>query len=499
MIYAVESETASGWCLPEAQLAISGIQVARAIYDTLVQPDASGEMAPMLAESVEPNDTFDSWTILLRQGVTFHDGTDLTAEVVKNNLDAYRGAYEGRSSLLFLFVLDNIDTVEATDDLTVTVTTKTPWPAFPSFLWSDGRLGIVGQAQLDDAEECDENLVGTGPFVKTEWKVNDHFSAEKNPDYWQDGEDGKPLPYLDEIEFRPQGEQTQRIEGVATGTFDAAHIENGDAISQAETIVDEGLANLITTSDFAEVAYLLLNESKAPFDNLDARLAVASALDREALNQTLNQGKTEVASGPFAPGSMGYVEDTPMPPFDLEAAKKHVAAYEQATGQKLSFVAPSPGGGGDQSAQELIQSQLAEAGIEMKLQTMEQSASIDRAIAGDFDMMLWRNHPGGDPDLQYIWWHSGSPVNFGRIDDPEVDRLLEEGRVTTDPDERAKIYQELNRRFADQAHGIWTTWSKWGVISAPTVHGVLGPKVDGGEPFPGLATGQPVSGLWVDP
>lgn len=335
--------------------------------------------------------------------------------------------------------------------------------------------------------------------MKTEWKVNDHFSAEKNPDYWQDGEDGKPLPYLDEIEFRPQGEQTQRIEGVATGTYDAAHIENGDAISQAETIVDEGLANLITTFDFAEVAYLLLNESKAPFDNLDARLAVASALDREALNQTLNQGKTEVASGPFAPGSMGYVEDTPMPPFDLSAAKKHVAAYEQATGQKLSFVAPSPGGGGDQSAQELIQSQLAEAGIEMKLQTMEQSASIDRAIAGDFDMMLWRNHPGGDPDLQYIWWHSGSPVNFGRIDDPEVDRLLEEGRLTTDPDERAKIYQELNRRFADQAHGIWITWSKWGVISAPTVHGVLGPKVDGGEPFPGLATGQPVSGLWVDP
>ena len=228
--------------------------------------------------------------------------------------------------------------------------------------------------------------------MKTEWKVNDHFSAEKNPDYWQEGEDGKPLPYLDEIEFRPQGEQTQRIEGVATGTYDAAHIENGDAISQAETIVDEGLANLITTSDFAEVAYLLLNESKAPFDNLDARLAVASALDREALNQTLNQGKTEVASGPFAPGSMGYVEDTPMPPFDLSAAKKLVAAYEQATGQK-----------------------------------------------------------------------------------------------------------RLNRRFADQAHGIWTTWSKWGVISAPTVHGVLGPKVDGGEPFPGLATGQPVSGLWVDP
>ena len=119
----------------------------------------------MLAESVEPNDTFDSWTILLRQGVTLHDGTDLTAEVVKNNLDAYRGAYEGRSSLLFLFVLDNIDTVEATDASTVKITTKKPWPALPSFLFSSGRLGIMAQAQLDaPGEACANKPIGTGPF-----------------------------------------------------------------------------------------------------------------------------------------------------------------------------------------------------------------------------------------------------------------------------------------------------------------------------------------------
>ena len=142
--YGLEAENDEGWCLPEAQLAISGIQVARAIYDTLTVPNVDGDYVPYLAESLTPNDTFDSWEITLREGVTFHDGTDLTAEVVKNNLDAFRGQYEGRSPLLFVFVFANIDTVEVVDDLTLTVTTKEPWPALPAALFGSGRIGIVG-------------------------------------------------------------------------------------------------------------------------------------------------------------------------------------------------------------------------------------------------------------------------------------------------------------------------------------------------------------------
>ena len=80
----------------------------------------------------------------------------------------------------------------------------------------------------------------------------------------------------------------------------------------------------------------------------------------------------------------------------------------------------------------------------------------------------------------------------------KIDRLLDEGRVSSDQAERTKIYEDLNRQFAKEVHNVWLTWTKWGVISAPTVHGVMGPKVDGNEPFPGLATGQPVSGLWVE-
>ena len=167
-------------------------------------------------------------------------------------------------------------------------------------------------------------------------------------------------------------------------------------------------------------------------------------------------------------------------------------------GKKLDFTVPYAGSADAQAAVELWQAQLAKAGIEMKLQSTDQSAEIDRAISGDFGALTWRNHPGGDPDLQYVWWHTGSPVNFGRLDDPEIDRLLEEGRVSSDQAERTKIYEDLNRQFAKEVHNVWLTWTKWGVISAPTVHGVMGPPVDGNPPFPGLATGQPVSGLWIE-
>jgi peptide/nickel transport system substrate-binding protein len=112
--------------------------------------------------------------------------------------------------------------------------------------------------------------------------------------------------------------------------------------------------------------------------------------------------------------------------------------------------------------------------------------------------MLFRNHPGGDPDTQYVWWHSGSPVNFGKIDDPEIDKALEEGRSESDPAKRAEIYENMNRRFAEQVHNIWWNWSLWTVASVPTVHGILGPDLTDMEPFPGLATGNPVSGIWVE-
>jgi peptide/nickel transport system substrate-binding protein len=498
--YGLEAETSDGFCLPEAQLTISGMMVARSVYDTLTAPNADGEHVPYLAESVEPNETFDEWTITLRDGVRFHDGTDLTAEVVKNNLDAYRGAYPARSPLLFTFVFDNIADVEVVDPLTVSVTTKTPWPALPAHLYFSGRVGIMAQAQLDDPVSCDRAMIGTGPFALQEWEPNDHLRAVRHDDYWQLGADGEPLPYLDEIEFRPIYEGAQRLNAIQAGEVDVMHTSGELQIGQLRAFTDAGLLNLVESAQYGEVRYLLLNTSRPPFDDVRARRALASALDRQTINEIRGNGILAVAEGPFAPGTTAYSEDTGFPSYDLDAAQTLRQDYEAATGQPLSFTVLSVTEPDVVQTAQLVQHMGEEAGASVALRQTELSQMINEAIAGDFQAMLLRQHPGADPDTEYVWWRSGSPVNFGRIDDPEIDRLLDEGRASADPDQRVDTYRALGRQFADQVYNIWLSHSVWGIATAPDVHGVIGPPLpdDGGDPFPGLGAGHPVSALWVE-
>ncbi len=500
--YGLEAETNGGFCLQEAQLAIAGIQVARTIYDTLAAPNAEGEIVPSLAQSIEPNEDFSQWTITLREGITFHDGSALDAQIVKDNLDAYRGQYPARNPLLYVFVFQNIDTVEVVDPLTVQVNTKVPWVAFPWYLWGSARLGIMGRAQLDAADpQCANQLVGTGPFMLDHWTVNQEFVAVKNPNYWQTDENGVQLPYLDQITYRPIPEVAQRVNALESGQIDLMHTSDTEQIAQRmQPLADDGSIQLLQSDTFGEVNYLMLNVSKPPFDNKNARVAVAAGLDRRLLDDVRGGGIGTVADGPFQADVPGYTEDTGFPQFDPAAAEAAAATYQEETGQPLeftyTFVATESG---SLTAQE-IQTQLSEVGITMNLDPAgDQATTINRALSGEFEAVGWRNHPGADPDTQYNWWYQGSPVNFGRIADPEVNRLLDEGRST--PEGREEIYQELNQRFGSEVYNIWTTFTIWGIGAQPNLQGILGPDLPdgGGESFRGLGTGHMVHGLWITP
>jgi peptide/nickel transport system substrate-binding protein len=496
VVYGLEAETTDGWCLPEAQLAIGGIMVAQSIYDTLTRPNAEGEIEPWLAESVEPNETSDVWTITVPEGVTFHDGSELTAEVVKNNLDAYRGQYPARSPLLFVFVFEPIESVEVVDPLTVEVTLKQPWVSFDAALYGSGRIGMLAQAQLDDTSSCAEELIGTGPFMKTDWVPNQKFTAEKNPDYWATDAAGEQLPYLDQIEFRPIVEVAQRENALQSGEINAMHTSDAKTVDDMRSMAESGEINAYETDEFGEVNYIMLNAARPPFDNIKARQAVAHALDFEEFNAVLGAGILTQATGPFAPGNIGNLEDTGMPEFDLDEATRLVAEYEEETGEALSFSYTTTQAQVTIEQGQLIKQQAEAAGMTVEIVGVDQSTQIDTAIQGDFESIGWRNHPGGDPDLQYNWWKSGSPVNFGKFSDPEIDQLLDEGRTTEEG--REEIYEALNERFAEQVHNLWVYYTPWTVATAPDVHGVPGEGPSSAEGFPGLASGHPVTYMWVE-
>src|SRR5581483_5033144 len=398
VVYAQEAEDAGGLCLPEAQLDISGINYARTIYDTLTAPNDKGDFVPFLAKSVDHNADFTEWTIGLREGIKFHDGTTLDAQVVKNNLDAYRGTYPARHPILFSLVFGPyVKSVDVVDPLTVKVTVAQPWPAFPSYLWSSGRLGIMAQAQLD-SQDCAKQLIGTGPFKLREWVVNDHFTADRNPDYWQKDKDGNQLPYLDSITFKPVPDGQQRLNGLTSGQFQLIHTSSSIDQEQLRALAQQGKITNTESDKFAEVSHLMLCTVQdpagkicpgTPFWNEHARRAVALALDRETLIHVRGKDIPQIASGPFAPGAIGYLADAGFPKFNLDEAKKEVAAYKADTGKDLEFTyggTPDPEG---VETQNFIKAMFEAAGMKVSTYTVEQTQYINVAVQRNFQMYGW--------------------------------------------------------------------------------------------------------------
>jgi peptide/nickel transport system substrate-binding protein len=489
--YGLEAETAGGWCPTSARLAISGIMVSAAVYDTLMVPNTKGEMVPYLAKSVEPNADFTEWTITLRDGVTFHDGTPVDATAVKTSLDAYR------SSTLIGTAMRPITDVRVDSPTQLTLTTNVSWPQLPWALYFDGRLGIVAPAQLADPETCPTNLIGSGPFKKVSYTVNQEMVVERNPDYWQEDAKGTQLPYLDKITFRPVAEAIQRVNTLQSGQLDVIHTSDGQQVDA----LDQQAANynlLKEKPGRREVRYYLMNTAKPPLDDLNARMAVAMAIDRDQINELRNNGIFDVANGPFDSKVLGYLKTTGYPKYNPKKARKLVQDYKTANGGEFSVVLEHTNDPANVAEADIIKQQLAEVGIDATLKQDDQTAFIAAAVGGNFSIMLWRNHPGDDPDQQYHWWQPDSILNFGKINDPELQTLLDQARSSTDRAERKRLYEQVNRRFGEQVYNVWAYTSEWTIAGQKNVKGFAGPPIpDGGGKQMFLYGRHPLLGISV--
>ena len=518
IVYGLEAESTGGFCLPEGQLAISGMMVVRAIYDTLTVPNSEGDYVPYLAKTITHSADYKTWTIVVRDGIKFHDGSALTGKVVQNNIDAYRGTYPGRNPVLFRFVLANIDSTSSSGQ-TVTVKTKVPWVAFPAYLYSSSRMGIMGQSQLDDKKDCATHLVGTGPFKFKSWDPNNKLVGTRNANYWQTAPDGKPYPYADSIEFRVLADTQVRVNSLSSSsganmihTTDAKQI-GGDLLQQRNA----GKLNMLVSEAGAEVSFVQLNSAKPPFNDLTMRQALAYGSDRAEINQTLNLGLPTVANGPFGTDSIAYQQDPGFPKYDPVKAKKLVDAYV-AKGGKPSFRLATTSDPSTVEIAQLVQQKAKAIGVTVHIDAMDQATLVNAAIGHDYQAMLFRNYPGGDPDTNYVWWYGAkadppNPINFGNYTDPTIDKLLDEGRSEPDPAKRATIYKNVSKEFAKQVWSMWSWFTPWAVVEKANVHNILGPPLPGADPskpgeqtttdpalqpYQGLATGHSLIGIWID-
>jgi peptide/nickel transport system substrate-binding protein len=497
LVYAIEAESSDGYCLPETNLAVSGVLVRQALYDTLSVVNSEGKTVPNLAKSITPNAEYDEWTFVAREGVKFHDGTEFDGTVLKNNLDAWRGTYPPRSPALSIFTLANIDKVTLTDPMTVVVKTKVPWVSFPTTL---SIMGMMAQAQLDDEETCSTNMIGTGPFKLARWKQNQELLAQRNPDYWQIAPDGKPYPYLDAVAFRPVTDSVQRINALEAGEVNAMlTAEPTDIVGPLTDLREQGAINMLVSEEHSDVNVLMLHNGKPPFDDIRMRKAVAMGLDREEYNELTNSGFPTVADQPFPPGDPGYVEDNGFPDFDPEGAKALVDEY-RASGGDPSFIVTARSDPNVSARAEVIQTQLAKVGITVRIQSSDQAAIIQQLIGGTYEAVIARYYPGGEPDEHYPLWSSkdNNPVNFNKIKSDVIDQALEEGRSETDPAKRREIYERISRDFATNVFNIWLNYTPWAVALSSKVHGIYAYDLpDGhGSPNISLSRGHSVMAMW---
>ncbi|MBM3658353.1 MAG: ABC transporter substrate-binding protein [Actinobacteria bacterium] len=458
--FGLEAETTGGFCIPTAQLVVSGIQVAAAVYDTLTMPNTKDEYVPNLAESVTPNATFDQWTIKLRPGITFHDGTPLNAAAVKQNMDAWK---KGR---LFQFVYSNMGDVTVVDDLTLNVTTKTPWPAFPGFLYLQGRAGIAAPAQLSNTETCPTNLIGTGPFKLKEWKVNEALTVTKNESYWEKDAKGKALPCANSITFVPIPDSPQRETQLQGGQLDMIHTSSAQSIDSIEN--SSGLDIVFDQKGNRETRYYQINASKPPFDNPTARQALAYALNTKEINTIRNKGLFTLATQTMDSNSPGYLKKSTYPKFNLKKAQELVSQVKAANGGSFDVTFLTTNDSENGAEGQLLVEQANKAGMNAKLTQVDQSSLVNELLGGNFSVSLVRNFHSdaafGDV-ANYVWWSKGSPVNFSKFDDPNVQAALDAGRTSTDPAALAEAYTTFNEAMGKGVYVVPAWYSIWGLAS----------------------------------
>jgi peptide/nickel transport system substrate-binding protein len=442
LVYGLGAET-DNWNPATARWGASGTIVANSIFDRLVAYDEDEQPVPYLLEALTPNEDFTEWTMDLREGPVFHDGTPVDADAIALNIEALR---ESPLTASGTRPIENV--IPDNDAGTVVIEMNSPWSTFPHMLtWQPGY--VMAPAMIEDPEGS-RNPVGSGPFTFEEWVPDDHLTVEKNEDYWRDG-----FPLLDAIEFRVIADSTSRGQALENGDIDIMETNEAGQMVEFEEKAQAGdfQAFLDPDGDTQEI-FVGLNTAKPPFDNPTARLAVATAIDKQAISDTVYEGIFEPATGPFKPNSPWYTEGD-APTFDTAEAARLADEYEAETGEPLSFslnVTPDPN---VVRVAELGQQQLAAAGIEMDIKRLDQTQLLLEGLGGQFEATGFILFGAPHLDREYVFMHGDnvapigqSALAFTRMDNDTLDAALDAARETGDEDEQMEQYRIVQEELA---------------------------------------------------
>ncbi len=491
LVFALESETSGGWNPITTSAATSGHIVLRQLYDPLVIEGADGEAIPFLLESFSSNDDYTEWTFTLRQGITFHDGSPVNSAALVRHMEEL-----SRGTLARLAIEEaSMQSYEAVDDLSVKITLGRTFVDFPlGFTSAGGFLGAP--AMYDLGNDSPRNPIGTGPFMLEQWDEHEVTRLVRNPNYWRTDAEGRQLPYLDAIEFRPIEDDEARFNTLRAGDVDASVDNGGRRVEE----YNEDFKAYWQEDKYTATTSVLMNTTRPPFDNVEIRRALAQCTDRQTLNTVLWDGQPP-ATGPFSPGTPGYLEDSGFPDYDPDAGR---AVFERLGAPSFDITTTV-------TTLDLLQAELlvqmwGECGLDVGIDQMLQTEAVTTAVFGNFAVFVAVNHSGYSLAMERFWWHSGySPpppvpaINFGRVADPRIDAALDEVITTDDEQRQRELAEEVNRAFAEGVYNIWLYHSRWLIAAQDHVNGVDNLTLPEGEEHPKIFLGRVfLAEVWLD-
>jgi peptide/nickel transport system substrate-binding protein len=422
---------------PQKTSAYFSFEVLENVFDTLVEPGADLTMRPALAQSWETSPDQLVWTFHLRPGVTFHDGSPLTAADV---VYSYRRIIDGKLANADKF--SAVTDIAMTDDHTVRLTLSRPTPNLLTNLGGFKGMSIVQRRNVEDGQIA-THPIGTGPFAFVSQKSGDSITLRANTGYW----DGAPR--IPGVTFRFISEPSTALSALQAGEIDWTDAVPAQRVTQLRN--DDSLSLAVTPSN--DYWYLALNQARPAWNDARVRQAVAYAIDRPSIVQATSYGTAQANQLAIPEGNPWFV------PYDryghdIEKARQllqEAGAAPQTMDLLVTNEYPQT-----VTAAQVIADNLAPLGITTTIRTVDFATWLDEQNSGNFDMLMMGWLGNIDPDdFYYAQHHTDGTSNAQKFSDPRVDKLLDAGRTETDQQARKEDYAQAATLIADEVSYIY--------------------------------------------
>ena len=496
---AVEAES-DGLNPAANNFAASAYAMVYPMFDPVAYFDTGGNWVPYLAESFTRIDDGTVWHMKLREGVRFHDGTELDADDVIATIEAQLA--DPVISLVYRNTVDAGQFIRKLDQYTVELRLANPSARFPLVMTS--QLGMVLPSEWLERAREDQTLnqmpVGQGPFM-IESRVQDEKTVlVRNPDYW--AADRLDI-HLDRIEVYPITDMAVAAKRLAAGDLDLVITSNAEAtLIMRETDGVRTIENVRADEGFA-----VINSQRPPFDDIRARQALTFAADRDAYVALIRQGTSPPADTMFHPDLVWHnpevKQETNMPERAGPLVESYCADHPgNCSGGRINMKITFGGPSVENNRIAEVQAHAWEDYFNVELVEVLQDKLINDVVLGNFDVVNWRQFGAISPDNDILWLECSSvgfiALNFPRYCDPERDELMYESSGSDDLDRRVEIWHRVAEMIRDAYTYIFYYHTNWTIGARDNVHNVCGQvSPDGAELLCNNSGRVLLHGVWL--